>query len=81
MEENKDKKHEQQGFSSNPEKSFEAGEKGGAKPAPKVTSQGSHNGAGGMGETSSRTENPNRPSQGEGWQSDSAGSEDAGKKD
>lgn len=81
MEENKDKKHEQQGFSSNPEKSFEAGEKGGAKPAPKITSQGSHNGAGGLGETSSRTENPNRPTQGEGWQSESAGSEDAGKKD
>lgn len=81
MEENKDKNPEQHGFSSNPEKSFEAGEKGGAKPAPKVTSQGSHNGAGGLGETSSRTQNPNRPTQGEGWQSDPAGSEDAGKKE
>ncbi|WP_460925674.1 hypothetical protein [Pontibacter brevis] len=79
MEENKDKKHEQQGFSSNPQKSFEDGERGGAEPAPKVTSQGSHNGTGGMGETSSRTQNPNRPSQGGNWQSDPAGNEDESK--
>ncbi|MFD3001196.1 hypothetical protein ACFS7Z_12530 [Pontibacter toksunensis] len=78
MEENKDKKNEQQGFSSNPEKSFEAGEKGGANPAPKVTSQGSHNGAGGLGETSSRSQNSNRPIPGE---SPRTNSEDTGTKE
>jgi hypothetical protein len=81
MEEKKDKKQEQQGFSSNPEKSFEAGKHGG-KEAPKVTSQGSHNNAGALGETSSRMDNQNKPVHGNSPQRDlDANSEDTGTRD
>ena len=94
MEENKnkrneprDKKHEEQGFSSNPEKSFEAGKKGGT-PSMRTSNQSSSEikspttsgSSTSSGEHHSRVDKQNRPTQGEGWQSRRAGSEDAGKK-
>ncbi|MFC6998233.1 hypothetical protein [Rufibacter roseus] len=68
--ENQNKNQEQYGFSSNPEKSFEAGKKGGT-PATEVTNQASGGTGGsrnndkssGLGDTFSRAE-PNKPEHG-----------------
>jgi len=82
MEENKKKPNQQdtkQSFSSNPEKSFAAGEKGGT-PAMKTASQSSSDISTSSGENHSRVSNQNKPTQGAGWQSRSTGSEDTGKK-
>lgn len=70
---------------SNPEKSFEAGKKGG-KPSMETSNQSSNtvnspNSSGSStssGEHQSRVDKQNRPQQGEGWQSDRIGTKPEG---
>jgi hypothetical protein len=78
MKEEKDK--QQHKSKSNPEKSFEAGKKGGT-PSMETSNQSSNtvnspNSSGSStssGEHQSRVDKQNRPQQGEGWQSDRQG--------
>lgn len=69
------------GFSSNPQKSFEAGKKGN-RLAVEASLRASQQPAAAAGGSKSPNEGSiqNKPTQGKGWQSVSAGSEEAGKK-
>ncbi|WP_299755838.1 hypothetical protein [uncultured Pontibacter sp.] len=78
----KNKNWEFHGFASNPEKSFEAGKKG-SRLAVEASIRNSNNNPqnpSAQSRTASKTSNQNKPTQGKGWQSIKAGSEEAGKK-
>lgn len=87
MKDNKQNDNEQKGFSSNPEKSFEAGKKGGKEATP-VANQSSglndsNTGASNsLGDTNSRVDPQNRPTQGQsqGDQNNSSTTDTTGKK-
>lgn len=63
------------GFTSNPQKSYEAGKKGSV-----LATQASLQDATHAEKTASKVSNQNKPTQGKGWHSPRAGANDAGKK-
>ncbi|MCX2738463.1 hypothetical protein [Pontibacter anaerobius] len=71
------------GFSSNPEKSFEAGKKGSrlAVEASLRKIENNPQNPSAQAKTASKTSNQNKPTQGKGWQNAAASSNKAGKKD
>ncbi|WP_266203976.1 hypothetical protein [Pontibacter kalidii] len=83
MKDQKNRSWEFHGFASNPEKSFEAGKKGNRLAVENSLRNSNNNPNNPMAQnrTASKAGNQNKPSQGKGWQSVKAGSEDAGNKD
>ncbi|MCC9137612.1 hypothetical protein ACFSKU_09440 [Pontibacter silvestris] len=87
MEEDKDIRQQHHESMSNPEKSFEAGKKGG-KPSTETSNQSSNvvnspktsGSSTSSGDNHSRVDPQNRPTQGAGWQSDRNSTDPTGKK-
>ncbi|TPE44852.1 hypothetical protein [Pontibacter mangrovi] len=83
MKDQKNRSWEFHGFASNPAKSFEAGKKGNRLAIENSLRNSNNNANNPTAEnrTASKTSNQNKPTQGKGWQSVKAGTNEAGKKD